>query len=139
MGLFLISHCPDNDVGVAAINIVALALNIISSKRATYFQCALSTVTGIYANTFMVVLNSRIKFSVSSLSTSWKDTESGHLPSLGNIIFKENSSSVVSKGREVKVDAISVGGSSSQSGDMEFPTMEETKEVRLLVLSNFPN
>ncbi len=130
MGLSFNFHGPDNNVGIAAVNIVTLALNIISSNRATYYQCALSTLTGIYANTFMVVLNSRIKFSVSSLST-WKDTESGRTPSLGNIVFKENSSSVVSKGHEVKVDAISVRESSSQSDDMEFPPTEETKQVIL--------
>ncbi|KJA24691.1 hypothetical protein HYPSUDRAFT_38393 [Hypholoma sublateritium FD-334 SS-4] len=113
----------------AAVNIVTLALNIFSHfSHVTYFQCAVSTLTGIYATTFMVVLNSRIKFSVSSLSTTWKDTESGRLTPLGNIMHRDNSSSVLDNRREGKVNAIMVEGSdsASRSDDMEFSA---TKEV----------
>lgn len=127
---FYVTYCTDNDDDAAAVNIVTLALNIISSKHTTYFQCTLATLTGIYATTFMVVLNSRIKFSVSSMSTTWKDTESGRLPpAMGNIMHGDNSSSVIDNRREGKVNTILVGGPASRSGDMEFPAMKEVRFI----------
>ncbi|KJA22100.1 hypothetical protein HYPSUDRAFT_202365 [Hypholoma sublateritium FD-334 SS-4] len=106
----------------AVVNIVTLALNIISSKdEKFYFQCALATLTGTYATAFMAVLNSRIKFKVSWQSTTWKDTEAGRLPSVGNIMCEDSSSSVIGNPREVKLKA--------RNGGIEFaPVVSEIQD-----------
>lgn len=70
----------------------------------------------------MVVLNSRIKFRVSWQSTTWKDTEAGRVPPLGDIMHGDNGSSVIDNPREVKVKA--------RSGDIKFAAV--SSEVRFL-------
>lgn len=70
----------------------------------------------------MVVLNSRIKFRVSWQSTTWKDTEAGRLPPMGNVMHGDNSSSIIGNPREVKVKA--------RSGDIQFAAV--SSEVRLI-------
>ena len=92
-----------------------------SGPQAVYFQCPLAALTGIYATTLLVVLNSRIKFRVSSLSTTWKDTVSDRPNPVRNIMKGDNGSSVTAANRrELRVTVESHGDVLGDEEVMQF-------------------
>ena len=62
-------------IDIASVAIITLILSFVP-PRSGYNLCPLCIISGVYSCTLLVVLNSRIKFKVVSLSTTWKDSPS---------------------------------------------------------------
>ncbi len=62
-------------IDAASVALITLILSFVP-PRTGYNLCPLCIISGVYSCTLLVVLNSRIKFNVMSLSTTWKDSPS---------------------------------------------------------------
>ena len=59
-------------IDIASVAIISLVLSFVPPGSG-YNLCPLNVISGIYSCTLLAILNSRIKFKVASISTTWKD------------------------------------------------------------------
>ena len=77
-------------IATASVAIISLVLSFVPLGSG-YNLCPLSVISGIYSCTLLAILNSRIKFKVASISTTWSDGPSEMRISVGRIGRAESS------------------------------------------------